>query len=384
MNAKSTLGRTPLLVAASMGGTVDVVALLLEKGADINTVDNTGVSPLIAAASVDDAAVAKLLLAKGAAVNTRATGVGQSATALMGAAYNGNAELTRLLLERHADLELISSDRAGTVKNGAVQFGNVTALHMGTASGSVDTVRQLLDAGAKVDPLDVRGMTPLMWSVSTDRPQPRVVRMLLDKGADASIRSNVGESAVDWARKFNDPAVFAELRLPAAQVTAPLAAARADGGLTSREAVERSLPLLRNASAKMMTAGGCVACHAQPLTVMAADLASARGWPIERAGADSTLVASALSAAAQGLMQAREGGGLPDTQVYNAIMMASQKTPPNPATDALAHYLAAKQRQDGNWHGVGATRAPIQDGDFSRTAMSIRALAVYGYSSPQT
>ena len=31
----------------------------------------------------------------------------------------------------------------------------------------------------------------------------------------------------------------------------------------------------------------------------------------------------------------------------------------------------------GNWKGVGATRAPMQDGDFSRTAMGIRALTVY-------
>jgi hypothetical protein len=40
------------------------------------------------------------------------------------------------------------------------------------------------------------------------------------------------------------------------------------------------------------------------------------------------------------------------------------------------HYLAAKQRRDGSWHSVGATRAPIQDGDFSRTAMAIRTLVV--------
>jgi hypothetical protein len=78
------------------------------------------------------------------------------------------------------------------------------------------------------------------------------------------------------------------------------------------------------------------------------------------------------------LLQAREGGGSPDTQLYDAMMMAAQKAPPSLATDALVYYLAAKQRPTGNWHGVGATRAPIQDGDFSRTAMSIRALAVYG------
>ena len=57
---------------------------------------------------------------------------------------------------------------------------------MATSSGSAEVVKLLLDAGAAVDSPDVRGMTALMWSVSTDHPDPRVVRMLLDKGADAS------------------------------------------------------------------------------------------------------------------------------------------------------------------------------------------------------
>ncbi len=377
-NVRSQLGRTPLLVAASSTGTAEAIGLLLDKGADVNAADAIGVTPLIAAASVDDTEVAKLLLAKGAEVNAKAN-VGQSATALMGAAYNGNVELTRLLLARGAALDAISDDRSGNVKNGPVRFGNVTALHMATSSGRADVVKLLLDSGAAVDARDVRGMTPLTWSVSTDRPEPRVVRMLLDKGADASARSALGESTVDWARKFNNPLVLAELKLEALKAATASHSATVAGKLLSpRAAVERSMPLLRSASAQMLTAGGCVACHAQPMTAMAADLALARGWHAERPTAESLQTLATLSAAAGGLLQAREGGGLPDTQVYNAMLLASQKAAPSLATDALVHYLAAKQRPEGNWHGIGATRAPIQDGDFSRTAMSIRTLAVYG------
>ena len=265
------------------------------------------------------------------------------------------------------------------MKNGAVQFGNVTALHMATASGNRAVVELLLDAGATVDALDVRGMTPLMWSVSTDRPEPRVVRTLLERGADRNATSKATESAVDWARKFNNPAVLAELKLPVAAIPSHVpAVAAADSAHAARDAVERSLPLLQRASAKMLTDGGCVACHAQPVTAMAANLARARAWRVEQAGTELPQVAATLNAGAPALLQAREGGGLPDTQLYNAMMMAALAVPPSFATDALVHYLAAKQRADGNWHGVGATRAPIQDGDFSRTAMSIRTLAVYG------
>jgi ankyrin repeat protein len=378
VHTSSQFGRTPLLVAASTNGTAETVGLLLEKGADVNAADSTGVTPLIAAASVNDVAVAKLLLAKGADVNARAN-VGQSATALMGAAYNGNAELTRLLLARKAKLDVVSADYGAIVKNGPVLFGNVTALHMATSSGSAEVVKLLLDAGAAVDPPDVRGMTALMWSVSTDRPEPRIVRMLLDKGADRSARSKLAESTLDWARKFNNPSVLAALNLKPVDTSArsPLTTS-GDRPMTSREAVERSMPVLRAASSRVLTDGGCVACHAQPMTAMAAELAIARGWRVERADTASSQAVATLLGASQALLQGREAGGSPDTQLYIAMMMATQNAPPSIATDAMVHFLAAKQRQAGNWSGIGATRAPIQDGNFSRTAMGIRALAVYG------
>ena len=59
------------------------------------------------------------------------------------------------------------------------------------------------------------------------------------------------------------------------------------------------------------------------------------------------------------------------------MMMAAARQPADPSTDALVHFLLAKQQPAGNWDGIG-TRAPIQDGDFSRTAMAIQTLTVYG------
>jgi hypothetical protein len=60
------------------------------------------------------------------------------------------------------------------------------------------------------------------------------------------------------------------------------------------------------------------------------------------------------------------------------MMLAALHTPPSLGTDAMAYYLAAKQGREGNWRVVGGTRAPIQDGDLSRTAMAIQTLKVYG------
>lgn len=383
VNKTSRLGRTPLLVAAGTYGTLQTVKLLLEKGASVNVVDNAGFTPLNAAANLDNADVAKLLIEKGADLNAK-TSIGQAGTALMGAAHNGNLDLARILLAHNADLNAISADSDGNVKNGPVAFGKWTALHFAVARGNEEVAKLLLDAGVQVNPRDVRGMTPLMFAVSTDRPNVNVVKMLLAKGADPSIRSEIGESAIDWARKFNNPPVLSALKLKAVKLDAPapeLKTAEVQS-VTPREAVERSLPLLQRAAANVFTEGGCVACHAQPLASMAVEMARVNGWHVDDAvgksvAEESERVARSLSAAMQGHLQARESGGSPDTELYDSMMMATAHQPPSQGTDALVHYLAAKQRPGGNWAGIG-TRAPIQDGDFSRTAMSIRTLEVYG------
>ena len=58
-----------------------------------------------------------------------------------------------------------------------------------------------------------------------------------------------------------------------------------------------------------------------------------------------------LNGLAPQLLQLRDGGGTPDGLVYVTMLMAAQRTPPNRTTDAVVHYLAGKQRPDGNWPG---------------------------------
>jgi ankyrin repeat protein len=375
VHARSQMGRTPLLVAAYTNGASETVKLLLSKGADVNAADTFGTTPLIAAANVNDAASVKLLIAHGAKVDAHAN-VGAAATALMGAAHNGNLELVRILLGRNAPVN------ASSRMVGVVQLGSATALHFAALSGNTDVVKALLDAAARVDLQDVRGMPPVMWSVSTDRPSLPIVRMLMAKGSDVSVRSKVTESTIDWARKFNHPDVLGELKTAYVKKYTPLPSAK--GATTAREAVERSLPLLQTSSANIER--GCIACHAQPVTAMAAKLARDRGWKVDETAASELLqtIRTRWMTNDQGLLQALEAGGSPDTLLYSSTALAVTKEPANWKTDVLVHYLIAKQRPEGNWHGVGATRAPIQDGDFSRTAMSVLALATYGMPARKT
>ncbi|MEI4861534.1 ankyrin repeat domain-containing protein, partial [Klebsiella pneumoniae] len=81
------------------------------------------------------------------------------------------------------------------------------------------------------------GMTPLVFAVSTDRPNSEIIRLLLSKGADPSIQTNEHESAIDWARKFNNPAVLHELKLQPVPVGGRDVVVQAEGK-TARQAVE--------------------------------------------------------------------------------------------------------------------------------------------------
>src|SRR6476646_4172144 len=63
---------------------------------------------------------------------------------------------------------------------------------------------------------------------------------------------------------------------------------------------------------------------------------------------------------------------------FSCTRWASSRQQPIRAPDALVVNVSAQQRRDGNWHIGGLARPPIEDGDFSRTALGVRALKVYG------
>ena len=65
VNARSNLERTPLLVAASFPGTVEILQLLLSKGADIHAKDKSGMHALGRAATYADVDVVRFLVEHG-------------------------------------------------------------------------------------------------------------------------------------------------------------------------------------------------------------------------------------------------------------------------------------------------------------------------------
>ena len=164
---------TPLWDAASEGD-VNRVAALLDAGAEIDA-KHTGAggipTPLIAAAFCGHIEVVRLLLARGAdveAVNS------QGRSALVQAADQGHAEIVELLA--HAGSAV---DRPGL-------FGQ-TALHLAAWQGHRAVVQTLLACAARTDLRDDAGMTPLALACTEDVPE--VVELLLAAGAPVEDRS---------------------------------------------------------------------------------------------------------------------------------------------------------------------------------------------------
>lgn len=138
--------------------------VLLAKGAETRTIDGSGNTALIAAASTGDLEMVRLFVDKGLDVNA-ANNVGGD-TALTAAAGGGSAALIGLLIRLGANVNVVASN-FGTVRHGPLALGHLTPLMFAAPYGSPEVIRALIDAGAKVNAKDVRGMTPLMLAVSS-------------------------------------------------------------------------------------------------------------------------------------------------------------------------------------------------------------------------
>jgi hypothetical protein len=95
-------GLSPLLPAA-MQGNEDAVRILLDRGADVNSVDGDGYTPLMHAANQGHIDVTRLLIERGANLSASLK-TGDSAIVL--AARNGHDEIETLLVMMGANLDL--------------------------------------------------------------------------------------------------------------------------------------------------------------------------------------------------------------------------------------------------------------------------------------
>jgi len=224
-------------------------------------------------------------------------------------------------------------------------------------------------------------MSPLMMAVATDHADPRTVHLLLQRGADIGMKDNTGATAAAWAKKYNNAAILREFGIsrPKAQEARVIIPTSVLGKLDPRTGATRAIAVLQNTSGSFFKEGGCGACHAQNLTSMAVNAAYANHLPVnmDAKAAEVKGVQMAFAGLQQPLLQ-RGDPPVVDILLYAGLQFASENVVPDASTDALVHNIVAQQKAAGNWHIGWMARAPMEDGDFSRTAIGIRILQVYG------
>ncbi len=154
------------LNAAAERGYADVVRLLVSRGADPGLAPSGDATPLMTASEQGFADIARFLIDQGADVNRALSGDG---TALILAAREGRADLVDLLIDEGADVNL-----------GVEGDGN--PLIMAARGGFAGIVETLLASGADVDAWVAGDENALV--AAAEAGHLGIVRILLEKGAD--------------------------------------------------------------------------------------------------------------------------------------------------------------------------------------------------------
>ncbi len=155
------------LHTAVRSGDGNTVNKLLDSGADANARDEMGSTPLIEAAWAGNVEIARSLLQHGADVN--AAHREAESTALEYAVLTGRTAVVKLLLTAGAD----------TTRR---YRHDQTVLHLAAARGFPEILALLASAHVATNPIDANGNTPLDEAVLHDRAE--CVRFLVAHGAD--------------------------------------------------------------------------------------------------------------------------------------------------------------------------------------------------------
>ncbi|KMQ80773.1 Ankyrin repeat [Candidatus Burkholderia pumila] len=163
---------------------IDGVRKALAQGSDPNTVDSSGMPIIVIAAREKSDKVGSLLAGNDKTDLEKLDPAGENA--MMLAALNGDTTFVNTLI----------------AKDGEVNKKGWTPLHYAATNGHDDIVKILLDHSAYIDAGSPNGTTPLMMAARGRHLS--TCKLLLDEGADLRIKNQIGMTAVDFAKKYNE------------------------------------------------------------------------------------------------------------------------------------------------------------------------------------
>ena len=372
-NLGNDVAATPLMWAIP---SLPTVSLLLERGAKPTVKTADGRTPLMRAAGLYGAsAVVRRLLDAGADPAAQGSGFIFGTSAVVEAAYAADPESIRLLLARGADpaangpVALYYALRADCTacvdalleKTPPPLLNDVAAI-MSPPNEDGRHLLPLAGRGIDVNARDGEGRTLLMLAASSDRMLLDAVTTLIAKGADVRAESKDGRTAADFAAlRGRTPVLEALLKAGAPAAKPLLNAPMPARASSSREAVQRSLPLLQRSGATFWKKSGCVSCHNNTLTAETVAAARSHRFAIDEPEAtrQRETIGRYLDAWRERVLQ---GIGIPgdcDTIGYILLGLGAEQYPADRATDAMARFVLDHQSPNGEWLPL-AHRPPIR------------------------
>jgi ankyrin repeat protein len=213
VDAVNDLGVSALAIACRNGST-PMVDLLVDAAASVFITEPSGETALMTCARTGTVGAVGRLLDAGADVDAREQASGQ--TALMWAASGGHADVVRALL---------ASGPGSGVEVDARSGGAFTPLLFAARAGSLETTRQLIDAGADVNVTTEAGYSPLLVAaasvdaitgsdyrlVEAPSEHEAVGGLLLEHGADANQADQYGMTPLHFAVEMRKPGLLRAL-----------------------------------------------------------------------------------------------------------------------------------------------------------------------------
>lgn len=172
-----------------IGDTASAKKIMAQKNFNVNKADSDGLTPLMNAALSGDLALVKLVLQKKPNLELKNP---EGDTALALALTNDQIDISKELI------------RAGARVNIRVAGENHNTLLIQAAKSNLDITKLILGKDKEaLNKTNTAGETPLMQAIRYGNNE--TAKLLLQSGADKTIKNKIGETALDIAKNSANP-----------------------------------------------------------------------------------------------------------------------------------------------------------------------------------